>query len=604
MTSWISWLSDISRDTPVGTLVYVGSDHPDILRTLPGGSAERLVVANANPSLRDELAELAERREGMLFHPKALGEDGQGATFHDLSLPGLSGLAAPRDVLDLFPGLSALGTAKVGCLPLPALMADAPRKSGAARVLRLELAGAETRFLADLAALPDDALPDHVLLRLPVAGLYADTPSQDDVLAALKEAGYALRARSEDDPDFPEYWLGHDADALQIKRNKDALSKANAELEALIARLEERETALEELRTAAKVKEAEANTLRADLDEQGKALEAAMAATAAKQDEAESLIAHLEQRERALETSQAAAKAREDEAETLRNTLGERDKALEAANAAAKAKEDEAASLRNTLGERDKALEEAQEFLESKSRRVDELGRALLEYEARAKRTLGQFQQAQNQLDAEKTASAELKAQLGSEKAALTELKTQLDAEKTAHNELKAQLDAQKAAQADLKTQLGAVQTARDELKTQLSAERTAAAELKKQLDAEKAAQTGLKAQLDAEKAARAEQAKRLEASDAARQTIGEEKLRMQQEVDAALRLQYMARSDIQELRQRYEALSRAHETQSRLIQTIMTRLQPAAEASSGEETGKSKRSDRTKGSGKDASNG
>lgn len=206
--TWTKWLMRLAESAPIGGLLYIGSDHPDVLRSLAPCQADRIVMAIANPAVETACTAFAAQSEMVTFHPLAIGPPPQ--RLHALSTPGLSGTAEPADVLGLFPDLDVTGTYEVQSGRLADLLDALPQADGRLRILRAELSGSEAAILEELFALPWGAAPDHVFLRIPRSGLYAGQSPLPSLPDTLETSFYTLEERSDENPDFPDYWLRRD----------------------------------------------------------------------------------------------------------------------------------------------------------------------------------------------------------------------------------------------------------------------------------------------------------------------------------------------------------------------------------------------------------
>ncbi|MBY6117291.1 hypothetical protein KUW09_24140 [Mameliella alba] len=377
MYVWTRWLTKLAETAPVGGLLYLGSDHPDLLATPGPDRAEHLLLASGNPALKDDYAEAAERSDRLRFTPVVVGNGPR--TFHVMTLPGLSGLAAPAEVLELFPGLREVETCEVAAQSLAALLEGLPQSAGKLRVLRAELPGSEAEILDALLALPEDAAPDHVFLRVPAAGLYAVPRALPDLAAALEESVFSLEDRSDEDPDFIEYWIRPDP----LKRENRALREALAKAETRAEQAAAQGAAHAEQRAALETRQTEAEAQLGKQERELAELRKALAAARTQVEEAtrrgsglESQLGEAEKQRAALETRRTEAEAQLGKQE---QELAELRKALAAARTQVEEATRRGSGLESQLGEAEKqraALETRQAEAEGT---LDKQGRELAE---------------------------------------------------------------------------------------------------------------------------------------------------------------------------------------------------------------------------------
>lgn len=227
MSVWTTWLEELTEKGPLGCLLYVGADGPEVLAALPEDGIRRLVIANPNPTFHETLEDYAEQDATVLFVPKAVTAEGEQVSLYEMSLPWLSALAAPQDVTGLFPGATVSPVSVIDGVSLAHLLAQAP---AGPKVIRAELLGNAEEIVSQLAALPVEDRVDHVFLRIAQPGLYAPTSDIASLFGLLDTAGYTQRVVSEQDPDFPEYWFAADHGKRQLLRLKAELSAAREAL--------------------------------------------------------------------------------------------------------------------------------------------------------------------------------------------------------------------------------------------------------------------------------------------------------------------------------------------------------------------------------------
>lgn len=501
--------------TASGTLVHIGAGSGERLAAQQSSGLSRIVLVEPDPELAAALIRQTRDEPRIEVLPLAVaGADGE-ATLEVMNFPDLSSLRRPNAALrGLFPGLRARAQPVVEVLSPATLLARLGPLDQPLHVI-LEAAGAEQEILTGWKAAGALAQIDRLELRCGEEPFHDGAAGRAALESWLVAEGFALDRRDQTDPDWPVLHLRADAHA---RAQTAALTEARTALQALESRAQQAETALTEAEARARAAAASAATRLAALEQSLAEAQSALAAKAASLSEAEARISGTTDRATSLDTALAEAKtALEAKATALTDT-----------EAKLKTATDRAVTL-------DKALTETKAALAAKTT-------ALTDTETKLKAVT------ERSAPLDKTLT-ETKAALAAKATALTDAEAKLKAATDRSAALDRTLTETKAALASKTTSLAEA----EKLATSRS---TRIAELDKTI-------ATLRSQLS--------QAN----EDLSRNVFDLRSTR--NELGLALRLQTTAQSELQELRQRYEAVQAIKQEQDDLLRQLTPRLHEAA---------------------------
>lgn len=381
----------IARSGRIGTILHIGAGQADGLDAIISTGADRIVLVEPQPAA---LRRLAPHDDGARVSVigAALASARGTATLRLSSYPALSSLGAPLPSLaSLFPGLRQTGEVDVPTLTLVDLVNEAMSGDmlgdGKQNVLIVEAAGAEHLVLLQLAEADLVSRFPHVFLSAGLQAMHEGAEDLPTLLSLTEDCGYRVRARDDDDPDFPKLHLQLEPLALDLRRRLAEIELLRAEAAMLEATqrdtadlldAEKTRAATAEAALAAALDTAAAEGLRADdegraraeLDRQRSALQADLADLTRRLDDT---------------TAKAAARGKTIEAERARVAALEADLAaarsvaedVQAQRKAAEATQDREA-LKAAVKARDVTITELRGQL-AQSAAADDAGRQALD---------------------------------------------------------------------------------------------------------------------------------------------------------------------------------------------------------------------------------
>jgi len=612
-------------ELPRGVVVHIGAGLCADLDIYRKAGFERIYLLEPNADLLDELQARLDGQGQVL--PVALAKNDGQATLHLLNFADLSSLRQPTGLQDLMPGVAVIEDRQVDTVCFASLLEQiGPLSSDRQNLLVIDAPGEELLIAGALAQSGYRDRFQTLVLSCGKEAYFEGDSCAGNVLPVLVGLGYQLLVNDrQQDPDWPRYFLQLDEVALENEALKAELAASKAGIEVLVAEQDaaqviadqaaaKQSARLEDLRKTNALLESQRRDMKSLLQTRQsdlqKAQEQAMLATERKVqlEEMTKAKAQLERQHQDVQGRLEAQRKRLQEVQAKAKLAAERGVQLEALS---KVK----VELQGLLEVQKTKTQTQAKLVTERAGQLDAVTKAKAELESQRQELQGLLEARQQQLQ-EAQAKAKLAAERGVQLEALskvkTELESQLEAQKTKTQtqaeratERAGQLDAVTKAKAELEGQLktGQQQLQEAQAKAKLAAERGA------QLEALSKVKTELEGQLEArgkelqqaqarDKVA-SERGHKIEALNKAKAELKEALAEARAERDSrqathaqelqnlentlkrdlgvALRLQALARSDQQELQQRYTLLQEEKRQQEELLVKVTQKLGSAA---------------------------
>lgn len=330
------FLAAITRDTDIGTVLFLGIESPDLAPLLNLG-AKRVALAIPAPLVSQDLSQQSQGNERVSLHPVLVSQKQGRARLSRFNFGALSSTRKPGERMQaLFPGLKAIERIDVDTRPLRDLSAEWESTGDLADILVIDLPGEETTVLSEVANMAPARRFAHVLLRAGQEALYDGALAFDRLAAQLTDAGYRIAARNLDDPDFPCAHFRLEPLALQVAdldaRLAAAVADASAAQEAAKKRLAELEGALEDKETSLSELAERLKSLDAERDKEREGRKAVEAERDKEREGRRTAEAHVAELKKVLDENDKALKANGGKIAKLEQDIaqaGKRQKAIE-----------------------------------------------------------------------------------------------------------------------------------------------------------------------------------------------------------------------------------------------------------------------------------
>ncbi|MDO6732738.1 hypothetical protein Q4577_22180, partial [Marinovum sp. 2_MG-2023] len=329
------------------TIIYLGAGYGNDLSELLDVPAGRVVLVEPNPDCQPALQKASAADTRVSVMEVAVTGDVGGATqaeLHVWNFPEFSSLRAPTELKTLFPGLREVAQPTVDLIPVGEMITSQISAKDGVHALILDVPGESTALITALINASVLERFEHLILRSPRAALFEDSAPAADAIAQLEKAGFRVLAEDVEDPDFPEFHVWRDAQALelaalrlQVSTGATALAQTTARLKEVEAERDTGQSALETAKAQSDTLQAELETANAHLAERDAALAAAQERVTQGEETLTQTTAHLKEVEAerdagqsALETAKAQSDTLQAELETANAHLAERDTSLAA----------------------------------------------------------------------------------------------------------------------------------------------------------------------------------------------------------------------------------------------------------------------------------
>jgi len=388
------YVTALSGDAVTGTILHIGAGAGGQIDSYLATAARHICLVEPNPALCDKLEQRLADDPRLDLHTVAVAETDGFANLNVFNFTPLSSLYAPKDILDLYPGLKTLETPQVATMAVASLIAALPPLEDAGNLLVIDAPGAEFAILRALIDTENLRRFDSVIFACGTSQHYTDSHDAAAVTQALVGAGYKTRQQANDDPDFATLLMVCDRAALERQRLERLVQQAEDKAAKLERRLQEALSQIEaqiEAQTKAQIEAKQQADALHQHEKQFAAQADALKHSTAHGKQLATKLDDLEARHSvALESLAKAEKAQLELTAQLSDMTGNRDAlAAECDRLTTNLREShqERDHLNAQLAERDNALAQAQQALaQAEATRAQEAAEASARFDERQAR--------------------------------------------------------------------------------------------------------------------------------------------------------------------------------------------------------------------------
>jgi|GEM_PF-1675359 len=400
----MNWLThQLALMPKPGTILHIGAGQcrelPDYQQIEP----DRIILVEPNPETINALRQNAAEYDNVTLLQAAVAAEAGRARLHRFNFPELDSLREPTGLYQLLPGLQEIGQTEVSTISPAQLIRRLSLEDSTNNWLVLEAAGEEAVILEELNRTGALQNFSRLIVRTGAESFYKGGSCAQPLLELTESLGFFVEATpDEEDPDWPRYHLRLDRMALECKRLKSELDKAE---QARTTAEEQNQARIAELGNALAEQRAKTEQLAGELqstrDKAEQARTRAEELHQARTAELENALA--EQRAKAEQLAGELQSTR-DKAEQARTTAEEQHQTRTAELENAKAKE--IAALNSRIEELEKQRDEL-ETARQKLEQAEKESAALAEKTEAASKLQSQLEQLQSTLS---TTESELKS--------------------------------------------------------------------------------------------------------------------------------------------------------------------------------------------------